>query len=98
MPTCASRWPPCWRPVATFRGVSQRRGLPRQRGERAAACAVIDLRLPGMSGLDLQQKLHDEQPYLPVIVVTGHGDVATARAALRTGALDFLEKPSSRRN
>src|SRR5512145_2941041 len=57
------------------------------------ACAVVDLRLPGMSGLDLQQKLHDEQPHLPVIVVTGHGDVATARTALRTGALDFLEKP-----
>ena len=57
------------------------------------ACAVVDLHLPGMSGLDLQQKLHDEQPHLPVIVVTGHGDVATARAALRTGALDFLEKP-----
>lgn len=57
------------------------------------ACAVIDLRLPGMSGLDLQKKLHDEQPHLPVIVVTGHGDVATARMALRSGALDFLEKP-----
>jgi RNA polymerase sigma factor (sigma-70 family) len=57
------------------------------------ACAVVDLRLPGMSGLDLQQKLHDDHPHLPVIVVTGHGDVATARAALRTGALDFLEKP-----
>jgi FixJ family two-component response regulator len=57
------------------------------------ACAVVDLRLPGMSGLDLQKKLHDEQPHLPVIVVTGHGDVATARTALRTGALDFLEKP-----
>jgi RNA polymerase sigma factor (sigma-70 family) len=57
------------------------------------ACAVVDLRLPGMSGLDLQKKLHAEQPHLPVIVVTGHGDVATARSALRTGALDFLEKP-----
>jgi RNA polymerase sigma factor (sigma-70 family) len=57
------------------------------------ACAVVDLRLPGMSGLDLQKKLHDEQPHLPVIVMTGHGDVATARTALRTGALDFLEKP-----
>lgn len=57
------------------------------------ACAVVDLRLPGMSGLDLQKKLYDEQPHLPVIVITGHGDVATARTALRTGALDFLEKP-----
>ncbi|MGE5160521.1 MAG: response regulator transcription factor [Betaproteobacteria bacterium] len=57
------------------------------------ACVVVDLRLPGMSGLDLQQKLHGEQPHLPVIMVTGHGDVATARAALRSGALDFLVKP-----
>jgi RNA polymerase sigma factor (sigma-70 family) len=57
------------------------------------ACSLIDLHLPGMSGLDLQKKLHDEQPHLPVIVVTGHGDVATARAALLAGALDFLEKP-----
>jgi two-component system response regulator FixJ len=57
------------------------------------ACVVVDLRLPGMSGLDLQRKLNDEHPSLPVIVVTGHGDVATARTALRTGALDFLEKP-----
>jgi two-component system, LuxR family, response regulator FixJ len=57
------------------------------------ACAVVDLRLPGMSGLELQKRLHDDQPNLPVIVVTGHGDVATARAALRAGALDFLEKP-----
>jgi len=57
------------------------------------ACVVVDLRLPGMSGLELQKKLCDEQPHLPVIVMTGHGDVASARAALRTGALDFLEKP-----
>ena len=57
------------------------------------ACAVVDLRLPGMSGLDLHAKLHSDTPQLPVIVITGHGDVATARAALLAGALDFLEKP-----
>ncbi|HYM48019.1 MAG TPA: response regulator [Burkholderiaceae bacterium] len=57
------------------------------------ACAVVDLRLPGMSGLELQAKLHADAPKLPVIVVTGHGDVATARAALLAGARDFLEKP-----
>ncbi len=56
------------------------------------ACAVVDLRLPGMSGLDLHAKLSDP-PQLPVIVITGHGDVATARAALLAGARDFLEKP-----
>jgi two-component system response regulator FixJ len=65
-----------------------------EKGERERpACALVDLRLPGMSGLDLQAKLHGESPHLPVIMVTGHGDVATARHALRTGALDFLEKP-----
>lgn len=57
------------------------------------ACAVVDLHLPGMSGLDLQAKLPDDKPQLPVIVVTGRGDVATARAALLAGAIDFLEKP-----
>lgn len=57
------------------------------------ACAVVDLHLPGMSGLDLQAQLPDDEPQLPVIVVTGHGDVATARAALLAGAIDFLEKP-----
>lgn len=57
------------------------------------ACAVVDLYLPGMSGLDLQAKLPTDNPQLPVIVVTGRGDVATARAALLAGAIDFLEKP-----
>lgn len=56
------------------------------------ACAVVDLHLPGMSGLDLHAKLSDT-PQLPVIVITGYGDVATARAALLAGARDFLEKP-----
>jgi FixJ family two-component response regulator len=57
------------------------------------SCAVVDLRLPGISGLDLQARLRSAAPQLPLIVVTGHGDVATARTALRSGAIDFLEKP-----
>lgn len=57
------------------------------------ACALVDVRLPGMSGLELQQRLKGERPALPVIVMTAHGDAATARAALRDGAIDFLEKP-----
>ena len=57
------------------------------------ACALIDVRLPGMSGLDLQRRLKKEQLDLPVIVMTAHGDVAMARGALRDGAVDFLEKP-----
>lgn len=57
------------------------------------ACALVDVRLPGLDGLALQRRLKELHPGLPVIVVTGHGDVATARSALRDGAVDFLEKP-----
>lgn len=57
------------------------------------ACALVDVRLPAMSGLELQKKLLEEGSDLPVVVMTAHGDVATARSALRGGAVDFLEKP-----
>ncbi len=57
------------------------------------ACALVDVRLPGIDGLALQRRLKERHPGLPVIVITGHGDVATARSALRDGAVDFLEKP-----
>lgn len=57
------------------------------------ACALIDIRLPGMSGLDLQKTLKSRHLALPVVVMTAHGDIATARSALRDGAVDFLEKP-----
>ncbi len=57
------------------------------------ACVLADVRLPGMSGLDLQRKLADQHAALPFVVMTAHGDVATARTALRDGAVDFLEKP-----
>lgn len=57
------------------------------------ACVLADVRLPGMSGLELQRKLVDHHSALPFVVMTAHGDVATARTALRDGAVDFLEKP-----
>jgi FixJ family two-component response regulator len=57
------------------------------------ACAIVDLRLRGMSGLDLQTELGRRGWALPIIVITAHGDVASARAALLAGAIDFLEKP-----
>ncbi|MDB6012159.1 MAG: two component transcriptional regulator, LuxR family [Gammaproteobacteria bacterium] len=56
-------------------------------------CVVTDLRMPGMSGLELQAALRQRQIDLPVVVLTAHGDVATVRTALKNGALDFLEKP-----
>lgn len=57
------------------------------------ACVLADVRLPGISGLELQRQLASQHAALPFVVMTAHGDVATARAALRDGAVDFLEKP-----
>lgn len=56
-------------------------------------CLLADLQMPGMSGLELQAELKARGHTLPVVVLTAHGDVATTRAALKNGALDFLEKP-----
>lgn len=58
-----------------------------------AGCLLLDVRMPGISGLDLQAELVKRGDPLPVIIITGHGDVPMARAALKAGAEDFLEKP-----
>ena len=56
-------------------------------------CVLTDLRMPGMTGLELQAALRERRLEVPVVVLTAHGDVATARAALKNGAFDFIEKP-----
>ena len=56
-------------------------------------CALVDIRLPRMSGLELQREMKRRAIPLPVIIITGHGDVPVAVAALKAGAVDFLEKP-----
>lgn len=56
-------------------------------------CVVVDIRMPGMSGLELQRCLRERGPSLPVIVITAHGDVAAARQAFLADAVDFIEKP-----
>lgn len=56
-------------------------------------CVVVDLRMPGMDGLDLQRELARRRSLLPVIVITGHGTVPEAVSALKGGAFEFLEKP-----
>ncbi len=58
-----------------------------------AGCVLLDLRMPGMDGLSVQKKLAEMNCQLPVIVVTGHGDVGSAREAFKAQASDFLEKP-----
>ena len=63
----------------------------------APGCLVLDLRLPGMSGLELQEHLKRSRIDLPIVFVTAHGDVRTAVTALKEGAVDFIEKPFSYR-
>jgi two-component system response regulator FixJ len=58
-----------------------------------AGCIITDVRMPGLSGIDLLRRLQEMQIGLPVIVITGHGDVPLAVEAMRCGAVDFLEKP-----
>src|SRR5262252_9113583 len=56
-------------------------------------CLVLDVRMPGMSGLELQQQLNLRGAVIPVIFITGHGDVPMAVEAMQHGAFDFLQKP-----
>jgi FixJ family two-component response regulator len=58
-----------------------------------AGCLLLDVRMPGMSGLDLQSYLARDQISLPVVIITGHGDVPMAVKAMQSGAMDFIEKP-----
>ena len=59
----------------------------------SSGCILLDLQMPGMDGLQLLARLSELGIELPVIVVTGHGDVATAVKAMKAGAVDFIEKP-----
>lgn len=56
-------------------------------------CILLDIRMPGMDGLEVQKALRDKGVTLPVIIMTGHGDVSLAVQAMKAGAVDFIEKP-----
>jgi two-component system response regulator FixJ len=61
--------------------------------EDRPGCLVLDIRMPGMSGLELQQKLNERHSIIPIIFITGHGDVPMAVEAMQAGAVDFIQKP-----
>jgi len=58
-------------------------------------CLLLDVRMPGMSGLELQKKLQESNINIPIIIMTGYGDVSVATQALKNGAMDVVEKPCS---
>jgi two-component system response regulator FixJ len=61
--------------------------------EDMAGCIVLDIRMPGMNGMELQRKLNEINSILPIIFVTGHGDIPMAVEAMQQGAIDFVQKP-----
>ncbi|NMT63354.1 response regulator FixJ [Marinobacter orientalis] len=61
--------------------------------DKMAGCIVLDIRMPGMDGMELQKKLNEKHSILPIIFVTGHGDVPMAVDAMKEGAVDFIQKP-----
>ena len=76
--------------TATYPSAERFLGCRRPAG---AACLVLDVRMPGTSGLELQQELNRRGRPLPIIFITGHGDVPMAVSAVKSGAFHFLEKP-----
>lgn len=61
--------------------------------EDAAGCLVLDVRMPGLTGMDLQRELQSKNRRLPIVFITGHGDIPMSVKAMKAGAVDFLPKP-----
>ena len=77
--------------VKTF--ASAKEFLESERDTPGPACLVLDVKMPGLSGLDLQEELTSRNYSIPVIFITGHGDIPMSVQAMKKGAVDFLSKP-----
>ena len=72
---------------------SAREFLDTQAGGEEAGCLVLDVRMPGLTGIDLQRELQTMNRNLPIVFITGHGDIPMSVNAMKAGAVDFLPKP-----
>ena len=72
---------------------SAREFLDTQAGGEEAACLVLDVRMPGITGIDLQRELQTLNRDVPIVFITGHGDIPMSVKAMKAGAVDFLPKP-----
>jgi len=77
--------------VQTF--PSAREFLGTKTGSEEAACLVLDVRMPGLTGMDLQRELQTINRNVPIVFITGHGDIPMSVKAMKAGAVDFLSKP-----
>ena len=77
--------------VKTF--ASAKEFLESERGTAGPSCLVLDVKMPGLSGLDLQEELRSRNYAIPLIFMTGHGDIPMSVQAMKKGAVDFLSKP-----
>ncbi|MCM0611406.1 response regulator [Marinobacter sediminum] len=78
------------KPVKTYESAT---AFLKDYSDKMAGCIVLDIRMPGMDGMELQKKLNEQHSILPIIFVTGHGDVPMAVDAMKEGAVDFIQKP-----
>ncbi|PXX90425.1 DNA-binding response regulator [Marinobacter vulgaris] len=78
------------KPVRTYENAN---AFLKDYSDKMAGCIVLDIRMPGMDGMELQKKLNEKHSILPIIFVTGHGDVPMAVDAMKEGAVDFIQKP-----
>ena len=76
--------------VSTFASAQEFLATPR---DDVTSCLVLDLRLPGQSGLDLQKRMTELNIQIPIVFITGHGDIPTSVRAIKAGAVEFLTKP-----
>lgn len=78
--------------VQTFASAQEFLGTPDGVAEEAG-CLVLDVRMPGLTGMDLQRELRSKNRNLPIVFITGHGDIPMSVNAMKAGAVDFLPKP-----